>query len=174
MIAKFVYNTLTRHTFSVGGNQPSDLYVSELTEQGPYEIFRFRTEYPKVDISTRFIGHDARELYPHTCLKDVQVPLLFETEVDGYKSFWHDYEQARLGNRLTIEANYHEKVTQAFIKAHEQLETALDKAGMPDYETWMSLFRFKISDLSNQPRIYTPITMPASGYPSDIEQYIQL
>jgi len=120
-------------------------------------------------VVTSFLGFDAREMYPQTNLKAIDLPLVFETERMGVKTFWSDYEQAKLG---------HETIKHTFFTedGHEspynRLETVLSNAGMPSFWSLLKSFTIRCSELP--PRIYTPITMPASGYPSDIEQYITL
>ena len=177
----FLYNTETHSTAPMDGYEPYQYEIlnscANLTTK-PVELFSDKGSPFRVwrwTASTRFIGFDARELCPHTPLKDITLPLPFETERCGMRTFWATHEQAEIGHRLIVH-----RLDQGnqYMPDHRdtqlvnQIQPLLTQSGMPDiYEL---LGYYTLSECELPPRIYTPITMPASGYPSDIEQYITL
>jgi hypothetical protein len=149
-------------------------------------------------ITTAFTGSDARDR--NLDLSHIKEPLVFANYAyskDGgcTKTFWSSYEQAKLGREYWA---YRYRVQELRHKLLEMRESRYTQSGYGDtcqihHSTQVKLLEIEmaIAELINpigantvesliRPDFYVPIAsrepikLPASGFPTDIEGFMQL
>jgi hypothetical protein len=136
----------------------------------------FADIHPEWNVTTKFMGVDAREEYPGSRLSKIKVDLPFVTEfvnrdIGNYSAYWHNYWQAELGHRLMLERAENISVDYRIV-TRSLLSKKLDRFDIPsiDEVTLSKSEQLKYST----PAVYKPINIAPSGYERDIERFIHL
>ena len=132
---------------------------------------------PSWSVTTKFTGIDARELYPKSRLSKIKVSLpfvsVFSSSDEGtYSAYWHDYSQAELGHQLFVERGDRTPILDR-VATRARLSHKLDIFDIPSVDE-VILSKGEQEKYSIKHIKYKPVTLPISGFQSDIEGFMQL